>query len=150
MVCGCNPATTRPVFLPLPEAPFAVVDAPRERVVPEITAWLVAQGFRIARSEPRDGFVETAWFDPVTRQSFRTERDVPHLERTFRIRCWIDPDVPRASGLVVEPVYRPVYDPSRTSRDLEVLVPEGQTGRDVALRLIEEMKKKLGVPPGRN
>lgn len=150
LVWGCNPFTTRPAFLPLPDAPVAYLDAGRARIVPEITAWLETEGFRVLRSVPRDGYVETAWYDPVTRRSYATDRDLPHLDRTFRIRCWTDPDVPGASRLTVEAVYRPVYDPSRTTRDLEVLVPESHRGRELATRLIEEMKKKLGVPPGRN
>jgi hypothetical protein len=143
---GCNPATTRPAFLPLPEAPVAYLDVRPDRVTTELTEWLEAQGLQIARSHPRDGYVETWWYDPITRRSFRTERDVPNLVRSFRIRCWADPDVIGASRVSVEAVYRPRYDPSRTSRDLEVLAPEGHAGHDIAQRLIEEMQRKLGVP----
>lgn len=150
LLAACNPNTSRPAFLPYPEAPVAVLDAPRERIVPQVTAWLEAESVRVRRSEPRDGYVETAWYDPVTRRSFATEGDVPHLERVFRIRCWTDPDIPGASRLTVEAVYRPVYDPSRPRRDLEVLAPEGHEGRKVAMRLIEAMKAKFGAPPGRS
>ncbi|HXF94492.1 MAG TPA: hypothetical protein VNI61_00180 [Gemmatimonadales bacterium] len=147
---GCNPYTTRPPFVPLPDAPVAYVDAPRERVVPALRTWLEARGFRIDHAEPLDGYLVTAWYDPENKRSFSTERDVPNLARTFRLRCWLDPDVPGATRIVVEAVYRPVYDPSRTPRDLEVLVPEGHEGRAVAERLMAEMKERFGVPPGRS
>ena len=148
-VAGCNPYSTRPVFVALPDAPVTYLDAARTRIVPDIRARLDSLGFRVTRSEPRDGYVETAWYDPETKRSYSTDRDVPHRNRVFRIRCWLDPDVTGATKLILEVVYRPVYDPSRTSRDLETLVPEGHPGQAVGTGLIEELKKKFGVPPER-
>ena len=75
----------------------------------------------------QDAYVETAW------------------SGTFKIRCWADPDAPGKSRLTVEAVYRPVLDPSRTERDLEVLVPAEHEGAKLVDRMIDEMKKKLGT-----
>ncbi|MGH7700345.1 MAG: hypothetical protein ACREMJ_07500 [Gemmatimonadales bacterium] len=146
---GCNPASTRPQFLPHPEAPAGYVDAARERLTPELAAWLTAQGLAVQHASVVDGFVETAWFDAERRRSYATRGDVPDLAATFKIRCWVAPDVAGASRLVVEAVYRPVYDPSRPARDLETLVPRDHEGHRMATALLEEMKKQFGVPPGR-
>jgi hypothetical protein len=98
---------------------------------------------------PRDGFIETDWFDPVTRKSFTTERSVAHPDRLYRIRCWSDPDVLGASKVTIEPAVRPRYDPSRTARDLEQLAPAGHPARGLVDSLVVEMKQTLGVPPER-
>ena len=143
---ACNPYTTRPDFIPLPHAPVVYLDARRDVVTRDVTAWLQAQRLVVVRSVPRDGFVETAWFDPTTQRSFARDRDPPHADRAFRIRGWADPDVPNATRLTVEVVYQPLFDPSRTARDLEILVPEGHAGRKLAERLMEEAKQKFGVP----
>jgi hypothetical protein len=147
---GCNPYSTRPVFVALPDAPVTYLDAPRARIVPDIRARLDSLGFRVTKSEPQDGYVETAWYDPETKRSYSTDRDVPHRDRVFRIRCWLEPDVPGASKLTLEVVYRPIYDPSRTSRDLEVLVPDEHPGQAVGTALIEALKEKFGVPRERS
>ncbi|HEX9704644.1 MAG TPA: hypothetical protein VGA20_05310 [Gemmatimonadales bacterium] len=149
LLVACNPFTTRPDFVPLPQAPVAYLDARRDVVTREVTAWLQAESLLVVRSEPGDGYVETAWYDPVTRRSLAQDRDPPHAARTFRVRCWADPDVPNATRLTVEVVSHPFYDPSRTARDLEVLVPDDHEGKKLAERLIEAMKQKFGVPPER-
>jgi len=45
----------------------------------------------------------------------------------------------------VEAVVRPVLDPSRMERDLEVFVPDGHEGRKLLDRLLDAVKKKLGT-----
>lgn len=143
-VCGlaalalaCAPGTTRPAFRPYPEALTAVVKARPDRVTTEIAAWLAAESVRVAWASPQDGFVETEWFDAGTGQAASPERAV-------KIRCWADPYVPGQTLLTVEPVYRPVLDPSRTERDLELVVPRGQEGYRLAERLLDAVKKKFG------
>ena len=151
LAASCNPHSTRPIFLPFPETPVIYLDASPARVTQEITAGLTARGLRIARSVPRDGYVETDWYDPVTRRSFKTERDLPslELERVYRIRCWSDPDVLGASKVTIEPTVRPRYDPSRIARDLEQLAPQGHAGRVLVDSLAEAVKRTLGVPAER-
>ena len=128
LLLACNPATTRPVFMPLPEAPSVVLYARPPRVATEVQTWLAAQGLKVEMASVQDAYVETAW-----------------LAGGFKIRCWADPDAPGKSRLTVEAVYRPVLDPSRTERDLEVLVPPGHDGAKMVDRLIDDLKKRLGT-----
>src|SRR2546425_11209042 len=127
LAAACNPATTRPVFMPLPEAPSVVLYARPPRVAAEVQTWLVAQGLKVEVASVQDAYVETAW------------------SGTFKIRCWADPDAPGKSRLTVEAVYRPVLDPSRPERDLEVLVPPAHEAAKLVDRMIGELKKKLGT-----
>jgi len=144
LLLACTPVTTRPAFLPYPQALVAIVDAPAQRVVPEAMGWLTSQGMRVEWSSTRDGYVETAWFNLRTRQSTMGEADPGDLLATVKIRCWADPNIPGKSQLTVEAVYRPVLDPSRPERDLEVIVPQGSDGYRIAEQLIEAMKQRFG------
>ena len=141
---SCTPITTRPPFLPSPQALSAVLDAAPANVVPEAVAWLTNQGVPVERSSQRDAYVETAWYNLRTKAARRGESDPGDLLQTIKIRCWTDPNAPGKSQLIVEVVYRPVMDPSRQERDLEVVVPTGSEGHQIAEQLVEAMKQKFG------
>jgi hypothetical protein len=144
LLAACTPITSRPAFLPYPQALVAIVDASAPQIVPETMGWLASQGLRVEWSSPQDGYVETAWFNVRTRNSMTGQGDPGDLLDTVKLRCWIDPNVPGKSQLTVEAVYRPMLDPSRSERDLEVIVPEGSDGHRIAAQLIEAMKQKFG------
>ena len=145
LLAACTPATTRPAFLPYPQALVAVVDATPAQVVPEAVGWLVSQGLRAEWSSPQDGYVETAWYNVRTRQSAEGQTDPGDLLSTIKIRCWADPNAPGKSQLTVEAIYRPMLDPSRPERDLEMIVPQGSEGYRIAQQLIDAMKQKFGT-----
>jgi hypothetical protein len=144
LLLACSPVTTRPAFFPFPQAPAVVIDASPARVVPEASGWLVGQGLKIEWSSPEDGYVETAWYNLRTRAATFGEADPGDLLDTVKIRCWMDPNVPGKSQLTVEAVYRPVLDPSRPERDLEVIVPQGTDGDRLTRQLIDAMKQRFG------
>lgn len=135
VLTACNPATTRPSFAPYPEALHAVINASPARVTEEARAWLTAQGPTVQHASPVDGFLETAWYDAT---------DSASTPGRVKIRLWADPDVPGKSRVAVEAVYRPIEDPSRTPRDLELAVPEGSAGQRLAEGLMKALSEKLG------
>ena len=146
LVClSCTPVTTRPGFMPYPQALVSIVDAPAPRLVPEMVGWLSSQGLQVQWSSPEDGYVETAWYNLRTRTSVFGDAEPGDLLNTVKIRCWADPNVPGKSQLTVEAVYRPTLDPSRPERDLEVIAPQGSEGSRIASELAEAMKKRFGV-----
>jgi hypothetical protein len=145
LLAACTPVTSRPPFLPYPQAQVAVIDAPPTQLVPEAVGWLTSQGLRVQWSSPQDGYVETAWYDVRSRQSVEGQTDPGDLLNTVKIRCWADPNVPGKSQLTVEAVYRPLLDPSRPERDLEEVVPQGSDGYRIAQQLIDAMKQKFGT-----
>lgn len=146
LALACAPGTTRPAFRPFPQALTTELRATPDRVTAEISGWLAAEGLRVEWASPRDGYLETAWFETRTRQP--VERgSAPGNPGTVKIRCWADPGRPGMTQLTVEPVYRLIDDPSRPERDLELVVPLGQDGHRLAERLIAALRDKFGGPP---
>src|SRR5216110_3925024 len=63
-VAACTPITTRPDFRPDPRALTVVLDARPERVTTVLDSLVAAESLEVARANVRDGYVETAWYDP--------------------------------------------------------------------------------------
>ena len=131
--------------MPGPQALEIILMARPERVTAELPALVAAESLRVERTNVRDGYLETAWYDTRTGRSRAGSGDVPNLATSVKIRCWADPYVPGQTSLTVEAVYRPRYDPSRTERDLEVVVPMDHPGRAIAEKLIEKLKERFGT-----
>src|SRR5881275_3318544 len=146
LVAACTPVTTRPDFKPDPRALVVVLNARPERVAVALDSLVPAESLEVARSNVRDGYVETAWYDTEARRTRHHERDIASFTRTVKIRFWADPWVPGQTRLTIEPVYRPRVDPSRTERDLEVIATPEHGGYKVAQELIEKLKQKFGTP----
>ena len=134
--------------MPGPQARAVILNARPARVTPEIAASVAAESLRVERVNVTDGYVETAWYDTRRGRSFSGMRDVPNPAATVKIRFWADPYVPGQTRLTVETVYRPRYDPSRTERDLEVVVPQEHPGRAIADRILSKLEKRFGSPEG--
>ena len=145
LLAACTPATTRPPFQPYPAAPALVINARPARVIAVLDSLVVAEGLHVTVMSPRDGYLETAWYDTAAKTSHATWGDVPHLATTVKIRCWANPYVPGESTVTLEGVYRPRYDPSRAERDLEVVVPKEHEGYKIAERLLGKLKDRLGA-----
>jgi hypothetical protein len=145
-VAACTPNTTRPDFRPLPRARAAQILARPQQVIPALAALVAAESLRVRRQNPRDGYLETDWFDTRTHRSFRDGASVPDLAHAVKLRCWADPYVPGETILTLEAAYRLRYDPSRTGRDLESLVPVGQAGDTLAASLLAQLKRRFGSP----
>ena len=143
---ACTPVSTRPDFRPDPRALTVVLNARPERVTAELANLVPAESLEVARFNVRDGYVETAWYDTRAHRTRRHERDISNLAATVRIRFWADPYVPGQTRLTIEPVYRPRYDPSRSERDLEVLLSKDDEGYKLAQKFVEKLKERFGVP----
>jgi hypothetical protein len=141
---SCNPTTTRPNFSPLPLARAAQILGRPQQVIPALAVLVAAESLRVRRASPRDGYLETEWYDTRTHRSFRDGAAVPDLARTVKLRCWADPYVPGETILTLEVAYRLRYDPSRSGRDFEMLVPGGQAGDTLADSLLARLKRRFG------
>jgi len=132
--------------MPDPLALEVTLLARPERVTAELPAVVAAESLRVERTNVRDGYLETAWYDTRTGRSHPGLGDVPNLGANVKLRFWADPYVPGQTRLVVEAVYRPRYDPSRVERDMEVIVPKDHAGWAIAQTLIEKLKQRFGTP----
>jgi len=146
VLAACTPTTTRPAFQPLPQARSAQILARPQQVIPALAALVAAESLRVRQQNLRDGYLETDWFDTRTHRSFRNGARVPDLAHAVKLRCWADPYVPGESILTLEVAQRLRYDPSRTGRDLETLVPAGQAGDTLAASLLAKLKQRFGAP----
>jgi hypothetical protein len=135
ILAACTPATTRPAFAPVPESLHAIVNAPPDEVTNEAKAWLAAHGPTVQHANTRDAFLETGWYDAT---------DSSAAPVRVKIRLWADPDVSGKSRVTVEAVFRPMEDPSRTPRDLELAAPKDSAGQRLAERLLKALGEKLG------
>lgn len=128
LLSACTPASTRPAFAPLPEALRTVINAAPATVAQTAAQILAADSIPVRFVHARDAWLETRDF-----------------AGTYRVRLWADPDVPGKARVTIEAVYRPIDDPSRTARDLELTAPTGSPGQLQAARLLAALQEKLGV-----
>jgi hypothetical protein len=121
VLAACQASTTRPGFAPMPAAPTVEL----ELEVPEATRVLAdamrADSIPVGRVEPRDGLVESRWFETP---GFRPTTRRPLGPAVTQVRAWVDPGRPGHSVVTVETVYRLWADPSRPARELEAQVAE--------------------------
>ena len=147
LLAACTPVTTRPDFRPDPRALVVILNARPDRVTLGIDSLVPAESLEVAHYNVRDGYVETAWFDTRARRTRHHDRDISDPTATVKIRFWADPWVPGQTRLTVEPVYRPRIDPSRTERDLEVIVAkQDDEGYKLAQQFVEKLKQRFGLP----
>jgi hypothetical protein len=123
-----------------------VVNGAPGQVAGEAASWLTNRGVIVERWSERDAYVETAWYDTVTKRATRREGDLNRLNSSVKIRCWADPGAPGQTRITVEIVYRPFYDPSQPPRDREVALMTKGGARTIVDSLMGALKKRLGVP----
>ena len=143
---SCDPASTRPAFLPLPQADTLLLKGTPGQVAGEAASWLTAKGIVVERWTEKDSYVETAWYDTTTKRATRREGDLSALQSSVKIRCWADRGAPGQTRITVELVYRPFYDPSQPPRDREVALMTQGGARTIVDSLLGALKKRLGVP----
>lgn len=149
LLVGCFPSTTRPSFLPLPAAFTTEVGLLVPQATRALALALDADSIPVRRTEPKDGWLESDWFDARTLKPTTARRLGPDV---VKVRAWVNPSHPgnrgdTSSTVTVETVYRPMADPSRDDRELEKQVPATHpiAGRMVALTL-KLAKTYSGVP----
>jgi hypothetical protein len=128
---------TRPRFAPLPDAVVLETTIPVADVLAQVHDSALAAGFTIAVLAPREGYIETGWYDVASQHAVAPPYH--HLDSTVRLRLFVDP-VATHSRVVAECVRRARWDPSVPERELERMVPAGEPGRDLLDRLLVVMR----------
>lgn len=138
LVAACSPATNRPYFGPVTGAEMAELELDMRDATETLAAVLRSDSLPIEKVMLRDGYLESAWFDAGSRQP-TTRR--PLGPDVVQVRAWVGPSRQGHSLIVVETVYRPLADPSRSPRDLDLQVPpDHPVGKRVA-EIVRELAR---------
>jgi hypothetical protein len=96
----------------------------------------------VHKASEAEGYVETAWFDPVTKRSVGQEH--MHTQRVIRVRAFADSIPPNRCQLAVETVYRRIADPSQPGREEEILVPPGSRADSLTRAILTDLRQRFG------
>lgn len=142
---ACQPATTRPAFLPRPEALGAELRLSVSDATRRLAESLRADTIPVRTVRLRDGYIETPWF---TSRTGRPVKGEPALGTgTVRVRAWADPARPGSTQLTVETLYRPLADPSLPERELERQVPADHPAAKKVQAALGRLVERYGAPP---
>ncbi len=148
---ACDPGTTRPVLIPMPEARTLEVEGDRSTAIEALHAVLVADSFPVRRVVARDAWLETDWFAAESLHPAGANGLGP---KVMKLRGWAEPSRVGESIIVVELVYRPLADPSVPARELERSVPASDSMYARVERLLQRLQASIGThrdeaPPAR-
>jgi hypothetical protein len=121
LALSCRATTHRPYFTPLPLATVAQVELPIPEATRVLSEALAKDSISIRTVHEADGFLDSGWLDARTLEPTGAR---PLGPAVVRVRAWVNPDKDFWSELVVEATYRPLDDPSRPERELDVTLPE--------------------------
>ena len=117
---ACRATTSRPSFVPLPAASTAEVELDIPAATRALAERLAKDSISLATIREKDGYIDSGWLDATTLE--RTSKR-PLGSDVVRVRGWVNPAKEFWSELVVEATYRPLADPSRPERELDVSLP---------------------------
>jgi hypothetical protein len=140
-VVGCQASTTRPGFLPLPEASTTDLRLEVPQATRLLAEGLAADSFLIRRVEERDGYLEGEWI----RYPGWEQVDAPvYNSSVIKVRAWVDPGAQFWSRVSVEVVYRIAVDPSRDPRDFERSISPSHTAHQIVVAVLRALALKYG------
>lgn len=144
LVAACQATTTRPPFTPLPQAPVVELELAQAAGTGIVVNAFTADSLPVAHSDPRDGYVDSGWFDAET---LAPAGGIPLGAGTVRIRAWLNPSIPNHVLATFEAVYRPEADPSLPDRELERLLPPEHPIQVRLAGIVAGLEQIYGEPP---
>jgi hypothetical protein len=140
LIAACFPYTTRPGFDPLLGVPAAEVRLAPAAATEQLAEALRGDSIPVTRVEPRDGYLQTPWFDVATGAPTRRS---PLGPQVVRVRGWVDPGRYGHSELRVEVAYRVLRDPSVPGREQERLAPPDHPVRLKVQAALDSLAKRF-------
>jgi len=108
-----------------------------EEITRDAAAWIADAGVPTTQVTERDCYIETAWYTPPA------DSATPPFAFRVKTRLWADPAGRGRTLVQIETVYRPLEDPSRPARDLEVVAPAA--GAVLSQRLVAALRGRFQV-----
>lgn len=143
LLLGCQPYTTRPAFAPLPGAAEAVVDLDVATATTVLAEQLKSDSIPVSRVEPKDGYLETPWFNAATGQA-TTDRVLG--DSIVRVRGWVNAYGKERGSIRVETAVRPLANPSLPPRDLDQQAPVENPVAVRVAQVLVDMARRYPVP----
>ena len=73
MVVACGAADVRPFYAPFPEAQVDTIQTAPNSAIEQLNELLIAEGLELHVASPREGFLETEWFNATTLAGVRAK-----------------------------------------------------------------------------
>jgi hypothetical protein len=121
LLLSCRATTSRPSYLPLPTAAVAEVELEIPEATRVLAEALARDSITLSVVREADGFIDSGWLAANTLERTAAR---PLGQDVVRVRAWVNPAKQFWSELVVEVTYRPMADPSRPERELDVPLPD--------------------------
>jgi hypothetical protein len=138
---GCHTTTPRPFFGPVTGAETAEIELRVPAATRALADLLAADSIEVGRLEPRDGYLETPWFDTTTGRQTHHRRLGPGV---VQIRAWFDPTRAGHCQMTIETVIRPFADPSVAPRDLDQQAPADHPTAKRVKTIFDAMVRQYG------
>ncbi|MGE5231022.1 MAG: hypothetical protein ACM3NS_04725 [Deltaproteobacteria bacterium] len=138
---ACLLSTSRPTFGPLLGAETAEVHLAPAAATQRLGEALLADSIPVTDMAPRDGYVQTPWFDAATGRPTRRSALGPEV---VRVRGWVNPGRYGHSDLRVEVAYRALWDPAVPERELERPVPPDHPVRTRVQAALDTLARRFG------
>jgi hypothetical protein len=145
VLAGCaGLGGVRPNYSPVPGSVAFVLEALPDAVTRAAAEEIQHAGLQLQYSSAAEGYVETQWFSLTTRAS-SLEPDMHDLEHSIKMRFFCDPTAGK-TRVVAEAVTSYAIDPSRPTREMERMAPEGHPGREVLTQILDRLKRRYPSP----
>ncbi|MGD0990999.1 MAG: hypothetical protein ABR998_00825 [Gemmatimonadales bacterium] len=136
----------RPVYGPLPGSISLLLDAAPDAVIVAAQHEVRAAGLAVVSVAADEGYLETDWYDVVTRRTVSARAE--DFDHTVKLRLFADPTAGK-TRLAAECVRRIAYDPSQPERDLERMVPDSTPEHAILDSLVARLKVVFPPPKPR-
>ncbi|HET7599324.1 MAG TPA: hypothetical protein VFK09_03485 [Gemmatimonadales bacterium] len=144
LLAACVLATTRPPHQPLPEASTVELELTVPDATRRVAEALRAADVPVVRVEPRDGWLETPWFEAA---SGKPTSATPVGSAIVRVRGWVDVGRPEHSDVTVETVFHRVVDPSASDRSLDRIAGPDNPAVKRVQGVLDSLRRRYGEPP---
>jgi hypothetical protein len=119
------------------------VDEGVARTTTLLSEGLVAESIPVSRVEPKDGYLETGWFNPYTGTA-TTAR--PLGDSVVLVRAWINAYGESRASIHAETAVRTLANPSLPPRELDQQAPADNPAAVRVARVLAALASRYPVP----
>ena len=138
---ACGAADVRPFYAPFPEAQIDTIQTAPNSAIEQLNELLIAEGLELHVASPREGFLETEWFNATTLAG--GDGNSMDTEGLVRLRFWADAVRAGVTVVVGEATNRVSVDPSLPIREKEVAVPSDHPAQAILLRVLDALRSSF-------